>query len=146
MPSGTLEGGVYCVDQVKTTNSDKTDGTAGVLIYVKNGSFEMDGGTFNLVAMTPAQSAQYAGYLIYYYPAVRDNKCKLNGGSTQTLTGLVYLPYCDLTINGDSSPTGLTTQIVAATFKWSGNSTDTFWDASGVIPQNPEVNQAGLYH
>lgn len=143
IPSGKLATGVYCVDDVKTQKQDNVDGTAGVLIYVKpTGGFQMDGGTFNLVAAT---TGSYANLVVYFYPPSRET-CKINGGSAQTLTGMVFLPNCDLKVNGNSTPTGITSQIVAATFDMTGTENAVFNGPGGKVPQIPEIDQTGLFH
>jgi hypothetical protein len=143
IPPGKLDAGVYCVDDAKMTNKDTADGTAGVFIYVKpTGSISINGGNLMLVAPT---SGTYAGYALYFYGSSRQN-CTINGGSKQTFTGLVFLPNCDLKVNGNSAPTGMTTQIVAATFDMTGTVNAIFNGPAGKIPQTPELNQVGLFH
>ncbi len=143
IPPGKMSAGVYCVDDAKMTNKDTADGTAGVFIYVKpTGGISLNGGNLMLVAPT---SGQYAGYALYFYPSSRQN-CTINGGSKQTFTGEVFLPNCDLKLNGNSSPTGMTTQIVAATFDMTGTVDAIFNGPAGKLPQTPELNQVGLFH
>jgi putative Flp pilus-assembly TadE/G-like protein len=150
LPTGSkakLAAGVYCVDDVKTTNSDNLDGTAGVFIYIKpNGAFSFDGGTVKLAA--PASDQPYAGYLIYADSTFTGShpNCKINGTASDTFTGLIYAPNCDIVINGGSSPTGLYAQIVGYTMNLSGSSDIYFNFDPDKVPAIPEVNETGLYH
>ncbi|HLO13386.1 MAG TPA: pilus assembly protein TadG-related protein [Anaerolineales bacterium] len=131
-----LNPGVYCIDS--TLNSPDslivsgTPGlTAGVFIYFKpGGSFTFNGGSdvqlWGIndanVAIDPSL-AIYKGFLLYVAPNYASGtppNCLLNGNATDTFTGTIYAPYCNMTIDGTSDPSGFQTQIVAYTVKFAG--------------------------
>jgi putative Flp pilus-assembly TadE/G-like protein len=138
-----LNPGVYCVDKLQNNNDITGD---GVLIYIRpGGSLDMNGGTVDLKAAT---SGDYAGYLIYgeWNSSSTVKTCTINGGSSDTYTGLIFVPYCNITVNGTSSPTGITAQIVAYQITLSGTSTLNFIYDASKLPKKPEKNFTGLYH
>ena len=47
---------------------------------------------------------------------------RINGNSTNKVTGVVYFPNQQLTYNGDGTGTAVCTQFVAKRIYWSGNS------------------------
>jgi hypothetical protein len=149
LPTGSnvvLSAGVYCVTGAQTQNSDYIDGTAGVFIYIKpGGRFNFNGGTVKLRA---TQTAPYQGFLIYVdstYTGTQPN-CIINGQAGDEFTGLIYAPWCDVSINGGSSPLGLKAQVVGFTLSISGSATLNWTFDSSLMPHIPEVNDTGLFH
>jgi hypothetical protein len=139
--------GVYCVDNlIKTTNPNSNFVGLGVFIYIRpGGAFSFQGGTINLTAMT---TGQYAGYLIYVasnYTGSPQN-CTINGGSGDTISGVIYAPYCALTINGSSGSLGFSAQVIAYTIDLEGSANLIFNYDQNSSPSVPEVDRTGLYH
>jgi hypothetical protein len=48
--------------------------------------------------------------------------CTVNGGSLSMFQGAIYAPYCNVTLNGGSGPTGFQSQVIGYTVKFSGTS------------------------
>jgi hypothetical protein len=147
----TLEPGIYCIntemrfgagDIVRVTGTFGAD--PGVFFYFKpGGSFTVNGGAIvNLWGINanndPALSA-YTGFLMYVVPDYATGTpptCKLNGGSTSGYEGMIYAPYCNLIINGNSGMV-VESQLVGYTVDLSG--------ASGVI-LNYESNSSPVWN
>ena len=158
-----LENGVFCVDNlVKTTNpttlkngytysaAHPTD-VGGVFIYVKpGGNFQYAGGTVNLNAPS---SGTYRGYLMYvdaywpdYYAGHPAPDCSINGSADMRFTGVIYAPFCDVSINGGSTPFSISAQLVGFTIALTGNANLTFTYNASQMPVTPEKNWTGLFH
>jgi len=132
----TLQPGVYCIDtEMRFGASDfvRVAGTLGVspgvLLYFKpGGSFTVNGGaTVNLWGINtyndPSLSS-YAGFLMYVapnYAAGTMPNCKINGGSGSGYQGMIYAPYCNVEVNGNSG-LSVESQIVGFTVDLSGAS------------------------
>src|SRR5574341_1460889 len=131
-----LNPGVYCIDS--TLNSPDSlivsgtpNITAGVFIYIKpGGSFTFNGGSIVQlwginqanIALDPSV-AMYEGFLLYVapdYASGTPTNCLLNGNASDVFTGTIYAPYCNVTIDGTSDPSGFQTQIIAYTVKFAG--------------------------
>jgi hypothetical protein len=139
----TLQPGVYCIDTTMRANSGeiiKVEGTLGtpptppppgVFLYFKSGgSFTFNGGsTVQLwgindanVALDPT-TALYKGYLIYLapnYASGTPTTCTINGNTNDKFIGTIYAPYCNVTLDGTSDPTGFQTQVIGYTVKFAG--------------------------
>lgn len=139
--------GVYCVDTlIKTTNPNSNFVGQGVFIYIKpDGAFSFQGGTINLTAPT---SGQYAGYLLYVASDYQGNpqNCNINAGSGDTISGVIYAPYCALTINGASGSVGFSAQVIAYTIDLEGSANLIFNYDQNSSPTVPEYDRTGLYH
>ena len=105
--------------------SNKTPG-AGQPI----GTFDMNaGGQMNATAMT---TGKWKGMAIYQDRRAADDAPtgnitasspnKINGNSTNKITGVVYFPNQQVTYNGNGNGTATCTQFVAKRIYWSGNS------------------------
>lgn len=141
----TLQPGIYCIDTEMRFNSGdvvRVAGTfavdPGVMLYFKSGgSFTVNGGaTVNLWAINDnngSSLSSYKDFLIYVAPNYvtgTPSTCKLNGGSGSAYDGMIYAPYCDVTVNG-SSGLNIQSQIVGYTVDLSGASGVTLtYDAS----------------
>jgi hypothetical protein len=138
-----LDPGNFCVDSgVKQTGG--TMNGQGVFIYIKpGGSFNFSGGTTTIVA---PGSGTYKGYLIYN-DGLSGNlqNCTVNGGSGNTYTGTIYAPYCNVTLNGGSTPTGFSAQLIAYSLTINGTSTVTFTYNASQLASTPPQNNTGIY-
>jgi hypothetical protein len=110
----TVNPGIYCIDgNVKwTSGTFNTLTGSNVTFYITSGhSFDMSGGVLNLSATTT--SGPYKGYLIILDgtpSSIQD--CKINGGGGGIVTGSIFAPYCNLTINGNSDTDSYSAQFV----------------------------------
>jgi hypothetical protein len=116
--------GVYCVDDVIKLRSRNLVLTGhDVTIYIRaNNYFQIEGGTINLDA---PDTGDYAGYLFIVgsdFTGTAPN-CSLDGNSVNTYEGTIFAPYCDVTINGDSTGTDLDAQIIGYTVTLNGGTT-----------------------
>ena len=132
-----LEPGVYCVnsDIAWSGSTFKSlDGSSGVTIYIMSG--HKFGTNINSpIVLNPSSSGEYAGYLIIIdgnQGSIED--CKINGGSYLDMNGTIFAPYCNVTINGDSSTESkFNAQIIGWDIKLNGNNIISF-------TYNPSVN------
>jgi hypothetical protein len=139
-----MDPGVYCTDkdiswQGSTFNS--LDGTSGVTIYITKGhdfSFSIN----SPISLDASNSGDYKGFLMIVetdFTGARGS-CGINGGSYLTLSGTIFAPYCDVTINGDNasnSTVNLGTQVIGWNVQVNGSSAINF----NYIPADTAQNQ-----
>ncbi len=133
-----MDPGVYCVGgnihwSGNTFNS--LTGTGGVTIYLKSG-FDFDFSINSPIKLYAPHSGDYQGYLIIQQGIPTSHgSCILNGGSYLDIDGLIFAPYCNVTINGGSEPTAtINAQVVAWDVKLNGNNTIIFnYDPSNKV-------------
>ena len=125
-----LEPGVYCVDRdVRWSGATfrSLDGTSGVTIYITAGH-SLSININSPIWLNASNSGDYAGYLFIIdgdQSSIED--CNINGGGYLDMNGTVFAPYCNMTINGDSSTTSnFNAQIIGWDIKLNGNNTITF--------------------
>jgi hypothetical protein len=105
------------------SNKDLTSSTATI------GTLDMNAnGTINATAQT---DGKWKGMAIYQDRRAVDNSPtgniqanspnKINGDSTNKITGVVYFPNQQVTYNGNGTGTATCTQFVAKRIYWSGN-------------------------
>ena len=141
-----MQPGNYCLDNFKITN-DKTNVTgSNVFIYIRpGGAFDFSGGEMLLDA--PDDDKDYKGYLIYVAPPAKGfTACSITGNSSSKFTGTIFAPYCDITVNGSSSPEGIRSQIIGYTVKLNGSGDlfieyDPGENAEKVIPASLGISQ-----
>ena len=130
--------GVYCVGgniHWSGNTFDLLDGSSGVTIYIKNG-YEFSLSINSPVTLHAPHSGDYQGYLIVQegtHTNIHD--CTINGGAYLDIDGLIYAPYCDITINGGSEPTAeINAQLIGWDIKVNGNNTINFnYDPSNQV-------------
>jgi hypothetical protein len=147
-----LNPGIYCVGSTLTTSGinllkvapPATFGDAsGVFFYfMPGGSFTINSttevhlwGITQAAVNTDSSLQPYKGFLMYVAPNYATGTpatCKINGTSADQLSGTIYAPYCDLTLNG-SSGTVIESQIIGYTVDLTG--------ASGVTLNYPGSNE-----
>lgn len=92
----------------------------GVTLYIKNG------GGFSINANNPtyldgSTSGDLQGYLIVLEGTHTDHPtCSISGGADVDINGLIFAPYCNITINGGS---GTSAEINAQLIVWDINIT-----------------------
>jgi len=128
--------GIYCVNNVvKLTDQHlilTSDTTDGVTIYIRPGfDFSIQNGEFHLTA---SKSGEYEGYLMIVASNFTGSPetCTIDGNASDTYTGTIYAPYCNLTINGTANATAYNGQIIAYEVKLNGSSSMSFiYDEDG---------------
>jgi hypothetical protein len=143
--TSVLTPGVYCINRTLQNNRDLTGD--GVFIYIRpaaNTSVNISGGTVVLKAPT---SGKYAGFLIYQDWVVGTSttqSCGIQGNSGSQYTGLIFVPYCQMTISGTSDPTGFSAQVIAFQLSLTGTNTLNFTYDANLLPLIPEQQKTGL--
>ena len=75
------------------------------------------------IVLNSSNSPGYEGYAIIQAGNMNDIRtCKFTGGQYLTINGTVFAPYCNITINGDSSTiSDLNAQFIGWDLKIDGN-------------------------
>lgn len=141
-----LDPGIYVIDggDLKVNSTGTLSGT-GVTIILKNGAQinKINGGTVQLSAPVSSAAGQYVGILFFQDPATSPectgNSCNhINGNSTSTLEGVIYMPNQEVYLNGGNLSTAKCLQVVAKRVAFSGNNdmlaNNTNCAAIGVTP------------
>jgi hypothetical protein len=141
-----LTPGVYCIGSTLSANSDEVitvSGTfgvdPGVFLYFKpGGSFTFNGGSGvqlwginDANVILDSSLIKYKDFLMYLapdYSGASPANCKINGhsgdpdlGTTgDAFKGTIYAPYCNITLDGTSDPSGFQTQLIGYTVKFAG--------------------------
>ena len=99
----------------------------GVTLYIKSG------GGFSLSINSPiyldaSTSGDLQGYLVVLEGThISIENCTVNGGSYLDINGLIFAPYCDITVNGGSDPTAeINAQLIGWDIKINGTTTVNF--------------------
>ncbi|MFT3893907.1 MAG: pilus assembly protein TadG-related protein [Anaerolineales bacterium] len=139
-----MEPGVYCVNgdvHWSGATFSSLDGTSGVTIYITKGhDFSLS--INSPISLDASNSGEYKGYLIIVetdFTGARGS-CTINGGTYLTMSGTIFAPYCDVTINGDnnsSSTVNLGTQVIGWNVTLNGSSTVNF----NYVPADNAQNQ-----
>lgn len=162
----TLRPGIYCIDTNIKANSGeviKVEGTfgtpppPGVFLYFKpGGSFAFNGGsTVQLWGINKDQAdsdssfAPYKGFLMYVTPDYASGtppNCLMNGNASDVFMGTIYAPYCNITIDGTSDPSGFQTQVIGFNVKFAGgaNVIFTYNNSSDLLTNLTIPLQVGL--
>jgi type II secretory pathway pseudopilin PulG len=125
-----MDHGVYCVDGDVDWNGNifnSLDGTSGVTIYIKSGnsfSFRIN----STIKLHADGSPEYDNFLIIVNGSPSNiESCQIDGGNYLSMNGMIYAPYCDVTINGDStSNSEFHAQVLGWNLKVNGGSTINF--------------------
>jgi Flp pilus assembly protein TadG len=136
----TLNPGVYVIDGTMTINSGWTVAGTGVTFYLANATSSIQfnsGVTANLSAPT---SGTYANILMFEPSGLSNsNSLTIDGSSSESLTGLIYLPSRAVTINSVSNMTTNDVTMVFSTLIL--NSTN--WSiAAGALPMTRSTGTA----
>ncbi|MEO7410662.1 MAG: Tad domain-containing protein [Sphingomicrobium sp.] len=133
----TLKNGVYVISGGSVNIQGTLNLTNAVLLLTNKasgtqpiGSLDMNAsGQMNATAMT---TGKWKGMAIYQDRRATDSAPtgnitasspnKINGNSTNKITGVVYFPNQQVTYNGDGTGSATCTQFVAKRIYWSGNS------------------------
>jgi hypothetical protein len=139
-----MDPGVYCTDRDiswQGSTFSSLDGTSGVTIYVTQGhDFSLN--INSPISLDASNSGDYQGYLIIAETDFTGSRgsCTINGGTYLTLSGTIFAPYCDVTINGDNnsnSTVNLGTQVIGWNVQINGSSAINF----NYLPADTAQNQ-----
>lgn len=141
----TLQPGVYCIDseiRIGSTDTFRVAGTfgvdPGVFLYIKpGGSFTFNAGSTTQLWGIHDTTSPYYGFLIYAAPDYSTGTpvtCTINGGALTMFKNTIYAPYCNVTLNGGSGPTGFQSQVIGYNVKFSGNAEIYLSYQSGLSP------------
>ncbi len=101
--------------------------------------------SFNInspITLAASGSGDYKGYLIILDGSPSSHPtCTINGGSYLTLTGTIFAPFCNITINGDNNSNSIfNTQVIGWDLKLNGGSTIDFtYDPSKIATSKRKV-------
>ena len=120
--SYTFASGFYQFNKGLVTNSATvTSAPNGVTLYIASNQPIDLSGSLTLTAQTPAGCAPGSGILVFQAPS-NINSMSLAGSKDQlNLTGILNLPYSDITISGSSSNLTLSGSLVANSLRLNGN-------------------------
>jgi hypothetical protein len=107
----------------------------GVTLYVKKGG-GFDVNSNNPTYLDASTTGDYQGYLIILEGTRNSIEgCTITGGADLHINGLIFAPYCDITINGGSAPTAeINAQLVGWNIKINGTTTINFnYDPSNQV-------------
>jgi len=143
-----MESGVYCVnDNLGWSGSSfkYLDGTSGVTIYQKAG-WDISLTINSPILLNASSSGDYENYVIIQDGNMNSiQNCKFTGGQYLELNGTVFAPYCDITINGDSSTNSeFNAQFIGWDLKIDGNNLITVNYDPDYTPQIK--HKVGLMH
>jgi hypothetical protein len=107
----------------------------GVTLYIKKG------GGFTINANNPtlldaSTTGDLQGYLIVLEGTQSSiENCSVSGGADVDINGLIFAPYCNITINGGSDPTAeINAQLIGWDIKINGTTTINFnYDPSNQV-------------
>ena len=117
--AATLQPGLYILKGGLSMSGGTTLTGTGVTLYIASGSVTFAGGA--IVTLSPPVSGAWQGILMFQ-DRNNTSAASLVGGSTQTLSGVLYFPKAALSYSGGSSATPTNTTIVADTLLLSGGS------------------------
>jgi hypothetical protein len=120
----TLSPGTYIFDKgsLSIAGGATFQGSGVTLVFTSSDSATVAGGA--TVSLTPPTSGTYQGISIYASRSMSTGTVfKLAGGSSQSISGAIYLPKAQLSYAGNTGMNVTCTQIVADTVNFVGNST-----------------------
>jgi len=125
-----MDPGVYCVSgniHWSGNTFDSLGGSSGVTLYIRSG-YEFSLSINSPIWLYAPTSGDYQGYLIIQegtHTNIHD--CTINGGAYLDIEGLIFAPYCDITVNGGSDPTAeINAQLIGWDIKINGTTTVNF--------------------
>jgi len=126
-----MDPGVYCVSgniQWSGTTFDSLDGSSGVTIYIKKGYDFRININSPIILHASHSGSDYDGYLLIQDGSPTSiQSCEITGGAYLDINGMIFAPYCDITVNGGSDPTAeINAQLLGWDLKITGNNTINF--------------------
>jgi Flp pilus assembly protein TadG len=122
----TMNPGVYIIDggDLAISGSSQLNATSGVTIILTStssnyGTVAFSGGsTENITAPSTGSTAGIALYLDRRAPKKNNN---FSGGSSQTITGAIYMPSQQISYTGPTNAASSCTQLIGDTITFSGS-------------------------
>ena len=108
------------------TNPTAANGVTIVMTGANPGSVNFFGGAnLNLIGLAVASTSPImpAGTLFFQDPHAPSGTAQFNGGTTQTLQGVLYFPNQTVQFNGGTGTTSPCTEIIAGSFDFGGAAT-----------------------
>lgn len=144
-----MKSGVYCIDPpmnqdlswspisfVELNGSTKLSKNKyaaynpdGVTLYIRaGGGFKINANNPTLLDATTKTTSDYQGYLIILEGSQSSiQNCSITGGGNLDINGLIFAPYCNITINGGSnSYADINAQVIGWDLLINGNNTINF--------------------
>ena len=143
-----MSSGVYCIDppmnqdlswspvdfvslhgSIDPSENKYGSSSNGVTLYIKaGGGFTINANNPTYLDATVDTSSDYFGYLIVLEGTHTDiENCAITGGADLDINGLIFAPYCDITVNGGSdSEAEFNAQLIGWDLKINGNNTINF--------------------
>lgn len=120
--SYTFASGFYVFNRGISTNSATvTSAPGGVTLYVSaNQPIDLSG-TLTMSAQTPSGCTSGSGILIYQAPSNASSMSLAGSKDQLNFTGIVSLPYTNITISGSSSNFSLSGSLIARSLDLNGN-------------------------
>jgi hypothetical protein len=118
----TLNPGIYYItgaDGFKMSGSSDLV-AIGVLIYMKTGEIDMTGSGSYILSPMMDEGNPYKGLSIYMDRA-NTNSYKQSGAATSSISGTVYAPNADVTVNGSGGTLVIDSQIISSTTEITGS-------------------------
>lgn len=109
----------------------------GITLYIKaGGGFSLNSNSPTLLDATDDPDSDYQGYLVILegaHTSIED--CSITGGADLDINGLIFAPYCSITVNGGSEATAaFNAQFIGWDVKLNGNNLITFnYDPSNQV-------------
>ena len=155
-----MKSGVYCIDPGGPTkdwplswspvdfvslngstkpakNKYHTYNPDGVTLYIrKGGGFAINANNPTFLDASKNPSSDYQGYLIILEGVHTSiQSCAITGGATIDINGMIFAPYCNITVNGGSdSFAEINAQLIGWDLKINGNNTINFnYDPSNQV-------------
>ncbi len=112
--NGTLEPGLYCINNNLMINGKDTLIGNGVTIYVPNGYVHIDGNAtvqLSAPAASPDPAPAIPGVL-FYFPPSNHNELSINGNPESYFQGTILAAGSEVDVEGNSVIDGYRTQVI----------------------------------
>ncbi len=117
-----VEGKTYCVTGAFKQPNKVLNGQNVHIVMINNGIHWNGNAEFNLSAAADANNpgADPLNGIIIYLPRPNSSPIILNGSANSTISGTIFAPNSDVSLNGDFNGTAWQSQVIGATVDLSG--------------------------
>ena len=119
------------------TNKYQAENPTGVTLYIRSGGgFALNSNNPTFLDATTSSTSDYQGYLIIVEGTQTSiESCSITGGADLDINGMIFAPYCDITVNGSSSSTAvINAQLIGWDIKINGGAGINFnYDPSNAV-------------